>query len=264
MTDLPQPLATPECDCTDLDGFMLNVERLMASELVALSTHEVIAAALLIWCRAWKQRPAASLPDDDRVIAAFAKLPLPRFKKHKEDILRGFVKCADGRLYHKVLAVEAMRAYERKLSFQKKREADAKRLREWRQSRDETHGETRFVQEGQGQGQGQNEKEGSDPRGSGAAAPLPASVDMPGKPAKPAKHDPWKAIYDRGKEVLGKDSGGLITKLKKIYDDKPSKVMAKIEDAAEHRDPLEWLTAFLWKVNDGGKLSGEYIGGVPP
>ena len=37
---LPKPLVPPDCDCTNLDGFMLNVERLMASELVAISSHE--------------------------------------------------------------------------------------------------------------------------------------------------------------------------------------------------------------------------------
>lgn len=157
MTD---PLVPPECDCTDLDGFMLNVERLMASELVALSNHTVVAAALFLWCRAWKQRPAASLPDDDRVIAAFAKLSLAKFKPLKAEILRGFVKCSDGRLYHRVLAEEAVRAYEKKLAFQGKRKADAERLSNWRKRKretpdetgSETHSETRFVQEGQGQG----------------------------------------------------------------------------------------------------------------
>ena len=154
--EFPPPLVHADCDCTDLDGFMLNVERLMASELVALSSHEVIAAALFLWCRAWKQRPAASLPDDDRVNAAFSRLPLPRFKKLKAEIMRGFIKCSDGRLYHKILAEEATHAFERKMAFQAKRDADAKRLRKWRSSRDETPDETRFVAEGQGQGQGRD------------------------------------------------------------------------------------------------------------
>jgi uncharacterized protein YdaU (DUF1376 family) len=164
VNELPAPLTAPECDCTDLDGFMLNVERLMASELVALSTHEVVGASLFLWCRAWKQRPAASLPDDDRVNAAFARLPIARFRKLKDEILRGFVKCSDGRLYHRVLSEEATGAYERKLAFQKRRAADAKRLKEWRQNKGETAdetpietppetpSETRFVAEGQGQG----------------------------------------------------------------------------------------------------------------
>ena len=156
--DIPPPLTPRECDCTDLDGFMLNVERLMASELVALSSHEIVAASLFLWCRAWKQRPAASLPDDDRVNAAFARLPLARFKRLKREVMHGFVKCNDGRLYHRVLAAEALNAYQRKLSFQKRRNDDAERLRKWR----EKHGETRVEREGQDKdstGQGQNRKE---------------------------------------------------------------------------------------------------------
>ena len=74
LRDLPEPLVPADCDCTDLDGFMLNVERLMASELVALSSHEVIASALFLWCRAWKQRPAASLPADSPLAAALKRL----------------------------------------------------------------------------------------------------------------------------------------------------------------------------------------------
>ena len=189
--DLPAPLVPADCDCTDLDGFMLNVERLMASELVALSSHEVVAAALFLWCRAWKQRPAASLPNDERVMAAFARLPLPRFRKLRDEVLRGFVLCSDGRLYHRVLAKEALRAFERKAAFRRKRETDADRLRKWRSSqtetppetatetRVETQSETRFVAEGQGQGQGQGQgKEIGDRRSlPQPRAPASARVD---------------------------------------------------------------------------------------
>ena len=165
MTNLPDPPIPTNTDVRDLDGFMLNVERLMASELVALSSHEEIAAALFLWCRAWKQMPAASLPDDEQVIAAFAKLPLQRFRKLRAKVMRGFVKCSDGRWYHSVLAAEAFSAFMRKRSFHKKREGDAERLRKWRESKretppetpNETPNETRFVAEGQGQGQGQGQ-----------------------------------------------------------------------------------------------------------
>lgn len=166
---LPEPLTPPDCDCTDLDGFMLNVERLMASELVALHNHEIVAATLFLWCRAWKQLPAASLPDDDRINAAFARMPLARFKKLKNGVLHGFVKCSDGRLYHNYLASEAIKAWDRKIAFRKRREVDAERLRDWRANKPRTQDETRFkhstndvrnddrtldVREGQGQGQG--------------------------------------------------------------------------------------------------------------
>jgi uncharacterized protein YdaU (DUF1376 family) len=111
VTELPAPLVPPEVDLSRLDGFMLNTVRLLGSELVALSTGDEFKAALLLWCRAWKQRPACSLPDDDRILASFAgNLPLARWKKIKTVALRGFVKCADGRLYHRVLAEDAIRA----------------------------------------------------------------------------------------------------------------------------------------------------------
>jgi Protein of unknown function (DUF1376) len=100
--DLSPPLVEPHVDCTDLDGFMLNTERLMSSELVALHGNEIVGAALMLWCRAWKQRPAASLPDDDNINSAFARLPLARFRKLKHAVMHGFVKCSDGRLYHPV------------------------------------------------------------------------------------------------------------------------------------------------------------------
>jgi hypothetical protein len=168
---------------------MLNVERFLGSELVAISSHEVIAASVMLWCRAWKQTPAASLTDDDRVLAAFCRLPETRFKKLRNDILRGFIKCSDGRLYHRVLANEATRAYAKKTAFQRKRETDSERLRKWRQSRgetrDETHSdtrcETRFVQEGtgtgtvQGQGRDRDERKKKTAKTSAGASPTSAT-----------------------------------------------------------------------------------------
>ena len=172
MSDLPPPLVEADVDCTDLDGFYLNVERLMSSELLAIHGNEIIGAAVLLWCRAWKQRPAASFPDDDRVLAAFARLPLKKFREVKDAVMRGFVKCGDGRLYHVFLSKVATDAYRRKVAFRKKRGADAERLRQWRgsqketadvapgtrdETQNETHVETRFVadrngKEGEGEG----------------------------------------------------------------------------------------------------------------
>ena len=152
--ELPAPLVAPDVDCSDLDGFMLNAERLMSSELLALHGNDILGAAILLWCRAWKQKPAASLPDNDRVNAAFARLTVAKFRKVKEAVLRGFVKCSDGRLYHSFLATVATNSYQRKVAFRKKREVDSTRLRNWRDSKRETHietpDETRFVAVGNG------------------------------------------------------------------------------------------------------------------
>lgn len=171
---LPKPPFGREVDVRDLDGFMLNTERLMASELVAVSSLEVIGGALLLWARAWKQMPPASLPDNDQVIASFCKLSLDRFRDLRDEVLRGFVKHADGRLYHLVLVDEVRRAFKAKVAYRAKRKKEARRLQEWRntkkkqavspqiertnETRLETQSETRFVPEGtirDGTGQGE-------------------------------------------------------------------------------------------------------------
>ncbi len=111
MSDLPEPLVAADVDLGKLDGFMLDTVRLLGSELVALSTGDEFKAAVLLWCRAWKQRPACSLPNDDRVLASFAQVPAAKWRKVRDMALRGFVLCSDGRLYHRVLAADAIRAH---------------------------------------------------------------------------------------------------------------------------------------------------------
>lgn len=149
----PEPLTPPDCDVRDFDGFPLNAERLMSSELVALSTGDEFKAAVMLWCRAWKQVPAASLPDDDRTLAAFAGVSPQKWLKIRPMALRGFVKCLDGRLYHPMLASEAVKTSATKAKYKARREADAKRLNEWRCNKrgnavetvNETPPETRFT-----------------------------------------------------------------------------------------------------------------------
>ena len=142
----PDPPVPPACDLRKLPGFVLNAQRLLGSEFLALASGDEVKAALTLWCRAWHQVPAASLPDDDKVLASFAGLgsDLRRWAKIKPMALRGFVLCGDGRLYHTVLAAEALQAWDRSQAFQRKRETDADRLRNWRSSRSEARDETRF------------------------------------------------------------------------------------------------------------------------
>lgn len=203
----------------------------MASELVALSSHEVIGAAVMLWCRAWKQRPAASLPNDDKVISAFARMSLPRFRKLRDEVLRGFVLCSDGRLYHQTLSAEARKAYERKTHFKRKREVDAERLRKWRSTKDETQSETavetRFVQEGQGQGQYK----------------IPTTSGAP----PPECLNPLDAIWTLGVQLLGDTptNRSLLGKLAKEHGE--SVLSAAIgETIAKHAaDPRAYLLGVL-------------------
>ncbi|CAK0771740.1 hypothetical protein WCLP8_4770002 [uncultured Gammaproteobacteria bacterium] len=112
MTTLPPPLVPDDCDVRNIDGFILDTVRLLGSEFMALSTGDEFKAAVTLWCRAWQQSPPASLPDDDRVLCSFAGYgrDLKAWATARPMAIHGFVKCSDGRLYHPVLAADAIRA----------------------------------------------------------------------------------------------------------------------------------------------------------
>lgn len=268
MPDAPEPLVSIDCDVRDLDGFMLNVERLLSSELWALTRHnpEAFRGAVGLWARAWKQLPAASLPGDDAVIAAFADMPLPRFKKLRTLVMHGFVLCRDGRYYHRVLATEATKAFEKKTLYLKRRDADKKRLGEWRKKQrgndDETHftlpmSDVRNADVAEDTGQGQvNKKEGS-----GSSLRSEPAADAP-------PTNPIKDIFERGVKLFmaagatEKQARGVIGKARREYSD--VRVMAALsscEDATV-TDPIPYFSACL--LRDSRPPTRLREGGVVP
>ena len=114
---LPAPLTSPTCDLRDFPFMPLDVQRLRDSDLAALEAPEACWAAVQLWGASWHQVPAASLPDDDRVLAALAGYGrvVKEWLKVRAGALRGFVLCSDGRLYHPVVAEKAVESHRRKL-----------------------------------------------------------------------------------------------------------------------------------------------------
>jgi hypothetical protein len=113
MNDLPSPLTSADCDLRDFGYMPVDVQRVCDSDLAALETPEACWAAFLLWCKSWHQVPAASLPDDDRVLAKFTgyqRAP-DAWQAIREGAIRGWIKCADGRLYHPVVAEKANEAW---------------------------------------------------------------------------------------------------------------------------------------------------------
>jgi len=104
MSGLLEPLTPVDCDCRGLPYMPLEIVRLGDSDLVALSTGDEFKAAVMLWAKAWQQVPAASLPDDDRILARMAGCALADWRILREMALRGWVKCSDGRLYHPLIA----------------------------------------------------------------------------------------------------------------------------------------------------------------
>lgn len=104
----------------------LEVVRLRDSELVMKTNGDEFRCAVILWCAAWHQVPAASLPDDDVVLADLAGFGrvVKEWRKVKAGALRGFVKCADGRLYHTVVAAKAIESWGSQLSHRWKNACD--------------------------------------------------------------------------------------------------------------------------------------------
>lgn len=131
---MTEPLTPPDCDLRGLSYMPLDVQRLRDSDLALTSTGDEFKAAVLLWCASWSQVPAASLPDDDRLLAGLARFDARMWKRVRPAALRGWVKCSDGRLYHPVVAEKAREAWKDRGEYRAKREKDRERLAAWRES----------------------------------------------------------------------------------------------------------------------------------
>ncbi|WP_418122274.1 hypothetical protein [Variovorax sp. 160MFSha2.1] len=110
MTD---PLVPAECDLRDFPYLPVDVQRLLTSETWVLGKGDERAAAMALWLQSWHQVPAASLPENDRMLGHLAQVA--NWKRVKPQALRGWVLCTDGRLYHPVVAEKALEAWVEKL-----------------------------------------------------------------------------------------------------------------------------------------------------
>lgn len=113
MSVLPDPLTPADCNLQDFTFMPIDVRRLLASETWVLASGDERAAAMCLWLESWHQIPAASLPDNPRMLAHLAQSA--KWPKVQEQALRGWINCSDGRLYHPVVAEKALEAWIEKL-----------------------------------------------------------------------------------------------------------------------------------------------------
>lgn len=118
VDQLPAPMLSPDVDLRDFAFMPLDVRRLLNSETWIEASEEPKFAHVLIclWCESWHQVPAASLPDNDIVLARLAMCDKSTWLAIKDKALSGFVKCSDGRYYHPTVVEKAKEAWERKQS----------------------------------------------------------------------------------------------------------------------------------------------------
>lgn len=124
--ELPAPLVPPEVDLRDFQFMPLYGARLLDSETWLLCDADEKVAALALWWKSWHQTPAASLPDNDRLLASLAGygVAVKAWLAVKTNSMRGWKKCADGRLYHPIVADIALDSWHGKQMQAWKQECD--------------------------------------------------------------------------------------------------------------------------------------------
>ena len=87
----------------------LDYERIEQSDTWAIASPEQRPWLLMLWLVSWRQVPAASLPNNHRLIAARLGMPESKFAEWADVLLSGWELCTDGRLYHKTLTEHVLR-----------------------------------------------------------------------------------------------------------------------------------------------------------
>ena len=125
-SSVPEP---PYCADTKANGYRpeFDLPRIQQSRTWLLADNEVRPWLLMLWLHSWGNFPCGSWEDDDELIAASIGCKPEFFVGHKRQLMRGWVRHADGRLYHpfitaQVIEMKSKRRYE---ADRKKRQRDA-------------------------------------------------------------------------------------------------------------------------------------------
>ena len=236
------PLTPIDCDLRDFDFIPLDATRLLDSDLFALATGDEFKAAIALWCKSWTQIPAASLPDDDRVLAHLSGAG-SKWKKVKDMALRGFIKCADGRLYHCVVAEKANEAWAKKLSYRERsKKGNSKR---WGSQKD-------VQQQSNSDPLGTSEGVLEPPKVIGNSRELPLDKSNGQNVVSPP--DPEKAFWELATGYLGPAKRSVIGKWVKDYgraETARAIAAAQVERAV---DPIPYVERCLRGVANGAQF----------
>lgn len=88
-----------------------------------------------LWTAAWHDVPAGSLEDDDDVLADLAMCDPAKWTKVRDEVMRGWVKCSDGRLYNPTVCEKALESWAAKVERREKAEHENDRKRREREER---------------------------------------------------------------------------------------------------------------------------------
>lgn len=121
-SEVSAPLVPVDCDLSGVQFFPLDIDRLLGSQFHSSADDAAWRAGITLWIKAFRQVPAGSLPDDDVALARLAEFgrDVRGWQRVRAAALRGWVRCADGRLYHRVVAERALSAWLGRLKQQRR------------------------------------------------------------------------------------------------------------------------------------------------
>lgn len=116
MSGRQEPLTPRDCDLRDFPFMQIEIKRLLTSETWMLGTGTERSASIALWLESWHQVPAGSLPNKDAILAHLSQHGM-EWASIKDNVLKGWVECSDGRLYHPVVCEKALEAMLERLSY---------------------------------------------------------------------------------------------------------------------------------------------------
>ena len=144
---LPEPLTPAEADLQAFGFMPLDVGRLRRSKtwLIAKRRPEIGFYAMNLWMESWHQLPAGSLEPDDDLLADMAMCPPERWAEVRDDVMRGWALCSDGRLYHPVVAEKVNEAWDMRRAHSER--ARARAARRWSKNNSDISPDAQLIPE---------------------------------------------------------------------------------------------------------------------
>lgn len=221
-TALPEPPIAAAADLRAYDWFPLQHKRLKRSSWWLAASDLARSRSIDLWCEAYEQVPAGSLPSNDAELAIYAGFgrDIPGFLAAKPELMAPWVLCSDGRYYHPVLCeiantAWALREESRVKEREKKRKQRAKATPVPAPA-DESPGDEASPDgdvpvaathvPGAFSPQDKTEQDTTEEVTADAVRPQLALVPLDEGPRPKARFDDgWKAFPKKGRERSGKD-----------------------------------------------------------
>ncbi len=86
--------------------FPFFVDDFISDSAVDAMTNEEVGIYVRFLCKAWKEDPAGTIPDDDHILSNWAKTTPAAWKRCRKGVLRAFASIEGGRLLQKRMKVE--------------------------------------------------------------------------------------------------------------------------------------------------------------